>query len=306
MTSRSISTTHATISCDVCGRNLLRGERSAAFLAAGERRTVCNLCVPRAEREGWQREGAMRIAPEADAGRARRLLRLLRPARPDSVTREPLPVGGRLGLDALAADWLDELPEALDTAHPAVPTHAAGPVSLDPIQSALHPMPVARACWPATPRARPRLRSTARPGDCPRAGSRAKCSPARQRLPSHPCPRCLSADAPRPWNPNRDRAPGQPCARLLQLQRAPAYDRRHRPLAWRAARHRAPQPGRRQHLDHDRLGALLVPLRSRSHRRAHRRSARGTWGGARRASRDGARTERLSGRARRAASTLAP
>ncbi len=63
---RQISTTHATITCTVCGRSLLRGERSDVFLHAGERRQVCELCTPRAVHEGWIREGA-----DAAPGRAR-------------------------------------------------------------------------------------------------------------------------------------------------------------------------------------------------------------------------------------------
>jgi hypothetical protein len=43
--------------CDVCGRNLLRGEQPDVFLTGGERRTVCALCTGRATHEGWRREG---------------------------------------------------------------------------------------------------------------------------------------------------------------------------------------------------------------------------------------------------------
>jgi hypothetical protein len=40
----------------VCARRLLRGEQPEVFLVAGDRRTVCELCAPRATHEGWQRE----------------------------------------------------------------------------------------------------------------------------------------------------------------------------------------------------------------------------------------------------------
>lgn len=57
MTTRAITTTRPAVACDVCGRNLLRGERSDVFLAGGSRRNVCELCVARATNEGWLREG---------------------------------------------------------------------------------------------------------------------------------------------------------------------------------------------------------------------------------------------------------
>jgi len=48
-------------SCDVCGRTLLRGERSHPFLEGSERRSVCELCTQRAAQEGWIREGTMPV-----------------------------------------------------------------------------------------------------------------------------------------------------------------------------------------------------------------------------------------------------
>jgi hypothetical protein len=56
MATRAIVTSHPVVACDVCGRRLLRGESPDVFLAAGQRRTVCELCVPRAASEGWLRE----------------------------------------------------------------------------------------------------------------------------------------------------------------------------------------------------------------------------------------------------------
>jgi hypothetical protein len=53
---RDIRTNQADISCDVCGRTLLRGEEPEAYLAGGERRQVCDLCTARAQHEGWIRE----------------------------------------------------------------------------------------------------------------------------------------------------------------------------------------------------------------------------------------------------------
>jgi hypothetical protein len=51
--------------CDVCHRTMLRGEWAEPYLTPSrERRLVCQLCAPRAQREGWIRESA---APEAPA-----------------------------------------------------------------------------------------------------------------------------------------------------------------------------------------------------------------------------------------------
>ncbi len=56
MATRAIVTSQPVVACDVCGRRLLRGETPDVFLAGGQRRTVCELCVPRAASEGWLRE----------------------------------------------------------------------------------------------------------------------------------------------------------------------------------------------------------------------------------------------------------
>jgi hypothetical protein len=53
---RDIKTNQQDLSCDVCGRTLLRGERAEPFLANGSRRHVCELCTARAQHEGWIRE----------------------------------------------------------------------------------------------------------------------------------------------------------------------------------------------------------------------------------------------------------
>ena len=50
---------HDIVACDVCGRTILKGERTEAYLApGGERHAVCGLCFVRAEHEGWIRESA--------------------------------------------------------------------------------------------------------------------------------------------------------------------------------------------------------------------------------------------------------
>jgi hypothetical protein len=53
---RDIRTNQTDIACDICGRTLLRGEHAEGYLAAGQRRQVCELCTARAQHEGWIRE----------------------------------------------------------------------------------------------------------------------------------------------------------------------------------------------------------------------------------------------------------
>ena len=75
MTRKSITTSHAAVACDVCGRTLLRGEQADVFLAGGARRMVCELCTARATHEGWIREGLdLGTGARRDDGRRRRSL----------------------------------------------------------------------------------------------------------------------------------------------------------------------------------------------------------------------------------------
>ena len=81
MNRKSIATNMAVVSCDVCGRTLLRGENADVFLHGGSRRTVCELCTARARHEGWIREGVDGVMPGRDNERgsgARSLLHRLR------------------------------------------------------------------------------------------------------------------------------------------------------------------------------------------------------------------------------------
>ena len=57
MATKEVRVSTAYTTCDVCGRTLLRGERAEMYVDGGERRSVCELCKPRALNEGWVLEG---------------------------------------------------------------------------------------------------------------------------------------------------------------------------------------------------------------------------------------------------------
>ncbi len=96
---------HSDVSCDVCGRTILKGERTEAFLAPGSPgRTVCELCTGRAEDEGWIRESAAGDLPSEGGWPEPRpglLTRLLR-RRPDDAGT-PRPQAGPAGFEPSAA-----------------------------------------------------------------------------------------------------------------------------------------------------------------------------------------------------------
>jgi hypothetical protein len=82
--SRDIRTNQDDISCDVCGRTLLRGEHAEMFLAGGSRRQVCDLCTARAQHEGWIRESGaddLTLRHARPDGRGRSFLDRLRARR---------------------------------------------------------------------------------------------------------------------------------------------------------------------------------------------------------------------------------
>ncbi len=97
MATRTIVTSQPDIACDVCERRLLRGEQWDVFVVAGRRRTVCELCAPRAAHEGWRRESDTTAAalPPMRPRRGRSFLdRLRQSARPEdeSISSDVLPV----------------------------------------------------------------------------------------------------------------------------------------------------------------------------------------------------------------------
>jgi hypothetical protein len=86
---------HDDVSCDICGRTILKGERTEAYLApGGQRHLVCELCTDRAYNEGWIRESAhMDMPASTRRPQERRSLfgrmRRRRDAEPPPVADEP-------------------------------------------------------------------------------------------------------------------------------------------------------------------------------------------------------------------------
>ena len=93
MATKDIRPSTAITICDVCGRTLLRGEHAEVYIDGGARRSVCELCKPRALQEGWLREGTVPTYDGGEAPTARRgsLLGRLRRRRERERVSESLP-----------------------------------------------------------------------------------------------------------------------------------------------------------------------------------------------------------------------
>src|SRR4051794_7005112 len=134
LTRKSITTNPAVVTCDVCGRTLLRGEHADVFIAGGQRRSVCELCTGRAVHEGWIREGLDDVVARSRDGRHRKggsLLSRLRSRRSEPAHHEPPAPRDPFGPDVYADDgYGDEdyvLPPEPVEAHAPAPVAAPGP-----------------------------------------------------------------------------------------------------------------------------------------------------------------------------------
>lgn len=142
MSRKQITTRHQAVSCDVCGRTLLRGEHAEPFLAGGSRRLVCELCTQRATHEGWIREGLSAAGGAHERGRERRgsLLRRLRRRDDGRATRVRTTLSGSPSesaplLDEWPSDQLDALAESVEAAAVAEPVAAEPATTLPPAQA---------------------------------------------------------------------------------------------------------------------------------------------------------------------------
>ena len=139
---KSITTSTPAVSCDVCGRTLLRGEQADVFLAGGTRRNVCELCTQRAAHEGWIREGLddAAVRSRTHNGRSRSLLARLRQRRAEAQAMHEQD-------DSDTGDWSvghEPLPQEPRSVH-AVPTNADMKMAraLDLFNASAHPRTVA-------------------------------------------------------------------------------------------------------------------------------------------------------------------
>ena len=95
MPPKAIRPDTAAISCAVCGRRLLQGERPETYLAGGTRRTVCELCTVRANHQGWIREAAgPQLGHQGTRREERRRFPRLRGRRDRDAAARPAPEAG--------------------------------------------------------------------------------------------------------------------------------------------------------------------------------------------------------------------
>jgi hypothetical protein len=80
----------AEATCAICGRTILAGERVHGFVEGEGERSVCELCVARAERLGWRQAGESEPERSGDRHESRRRRRGLL-GRPSRRHGEPAP-----------------------------------------------------------------------------------------------------------------------------------------------------------------------------------------------------------------------
>ena len=116
---------HDAVSCDVCGRTILKGERAEWYLApGGARHQVCDLCATRAQHHGWIREsGAGDLPARVPRNEPRRgVMGRLRKRRPSGRPADEEPALGNS--DGVNADGvrLKADPGTREAEEPASPT----------------------------------------------------------------------------------------------------------------------------------------------------------------------------------------
>ena len=144
------------VACDICGRTILKGERTEPYLApGGQRMLVCDLCTDRAYAEGWIRESAHGETPASLHRREPRrslLGRFRRRGRPG----EPEPDPGTPAVGAGPADGpVSASPAPGDDGGFAEPAFTEPPPAAEPAPDAPPPVPPSRPKDPRHVRAVP-------------------------------------------------------------------------------------------------------------------------------------------------------
>ena len=138
---------HDDVSCDICGRTILKGERTEAYLApGGQRHVVCELCTDRAYNEGWIRESAhgdMPASTRRPAERRSLIGRMFKRREPEPFT-EP-PAGFSASSSSEPSSSLEPDFGAIEAEAPAVPPDALSEAPPPPpAATPLAPPPTAR------------------------------------------------------------------------------------------------------------------------------------------------------------------
>jgi hypothetical protein len=137
------------VACDVCGRTILKGERTEPYmLPDGSRRRVCELCIRRAESAGWLRESLHgdlpAAAPRAEPRRSV-LGRLRRRQESAPAEAEPAPLEAD---DVYAGEPLEEpSPRGIPDQTPPPPAYEPAPPPRRPARpeaEAVAPAPAIR------------------------------------------------------------------------------------------------------------------------------------------------------------------
>ena len=125
---------HDAVSCDVCGRTILKGERAEWYLApGGHRRQVCDLCAIRAQHHGWIRESGAGDLParmprneprRGVIGRLRRRRPAARPAEDEArLSEQEAMFGTGNGVEPEEQPAEDAAPPPRPRSRPQSPRH---------------------------------------------------------------------------------------------------------------------------------------------------------------------------------------
>jgi hypothetical protein len=150
MATRAIVTSQPEVVCGICGRHLLRGERSLTFVADTQAHAVCDLCTARARQAGWIPAAEVSEERDESGGKPRRnhaltdLLRRWRPGGAGAVAADARRAAGADNGSA-SSERAPDLPYAasIESGLAAGGAHAKGGLSAGAAAGAEGPGPAA-------------------------------------------------------------------------------------------------------------------------------------------------------------------